>query len=734
MSESQPDSPTLEQLLAALAERPLSETEQRRLNSLIQEDEAQLTQLVANLEMDALLQWHFGRVPPSAVPSVVTPEPIPSHAARTSPAPGSSWRNANRVAVVAATVALLVIGLALLLPHDPEETSAPDRGVRLTSGWLVRPTGAAMYDIVDPQHLRLDRGELLVQSDSDGASPSEPLWIETTSATAQADGTEFYIGAHQPSDSGGAIMSQITRVLVLAGTVTLANSAGEVQGQAGDLLRAKEDAAPEKLAVEANNAFAWRLYGELVREAPDDNLFFSPYSVATALAMAQEGARGQTALEMGEVLGFPDAARRVGDDAQLIPWRTALLQTGMAQLQERLNAREDEATRELRARITRLRAELEIVNARTTELDRQDKFEAAFESQREAQQLAREINGLLTQVDQYQLSVANAIWGDQSFPFDDEYVATINETFRTGGVYSVDFINDHDAAREEINAWTSEQTGGMIPRLLDDGTVNELTRLVLTNAVYFLGEWSEPFDERGTRPQVFERADGESFEIPFMNDRQTRSRYGAINADGSWFATPRRVRADGADADERYPGDDGFQILEMPYKGGELSMVFIVPRAADGLRRLHELLNSEHLRMWLGESERRSVRVRIPKFDTESEFSLVEPLRQLGMQRAFVAKLLPEGADFSGMTASPELQHQLCIADVIHQARISVSERGTEAVAATAIVAEPAAEAPPVELVPFTPQFRADRPFVYLIRDRESGAILFLGTMLDPTK
>ena len=237
----------------------------------------------------------------------------------------------------------------------------------------------------------------------------------------------------------------------------LANPTGDVRGQTGDVLRAEQESTPVRMVVQANNDFAWTLYGRLLVESHDQNLFFSPYSISTALAMAAEGARGQTALEMGEVLGYPDVARLIGEDAQLIPWRMTLLNSGMAQLQERLDARDDESTRDIRERIATLRADLATMNERAVARDQQNDFNGAFAAQREAQALAHEINELLTQVEQYELSVASAIWGDRSFPFDEAYVETINDTFQTGGVFNVDFADDPEGTRGEINSWIAEQ-------------------------------------------------------------------------------------------------------------------------------------------------------------------------------------------------------------------------------------------------------------------------------------
>ena len=154
-------------------------------------------------------------------------------------------------------------------------------------------------------------------------------------------------------------MRSFTRVLVLAGVVTLANAQGSVTGQANHLLAAETGKAPTNYAATANSDFAFDLYRQLAKESAGENLFFSPYSVSSALAMAAEGAHGQTALEMGEALRFPAAARRIGDDAQLIPWNTLLLHTGMAELNERLEKAQKPVPQELTRKIAMLRKEIE---------------------------------------------------------------------------------------------------------------------------------------------------------------------------------------------------------------------------------------------------------------------------------------------------------------------------------------------------------------------------------------
>ena len=231
----------------------------------------------------------------------------------------------------------------------PPSKSIPNRSAQQCRSPLVgesRPPATPIIASSRPTASRLDRGELFVESLllAGGEQKRPPLSIETPAGKAMADGTKFYIGTHpleisQSPNSKGSVMTSLTRVLVLAGVVTLVNAQGSVTGQANHLLAAEAGKAPVNQAIQANSDFAVDLYRQLAKENRGKNLFFSPYSMSSALAMTAEGARGETAAQMGKVLCFPAAARRLGDDAQLIPWNIALIHTGMAALNERFNAR-----------------------------------------------------------------------------------------------------------------------------------------------------------------------------------------------------------------------------------------------------------------------------------------------------------------------------------------------------------------------------------------------------------
>jgi serine protease inhibitor len=507
-------------------------------------------------------------------------------------------------------------------------------------------------------------------------------------------------------------MKQRTRVLalaVLAGLPPIVPAAEPAPG-------------PADAAATAGNAFGFDLYKQLGKDNPGKNLFFSPYSVESALAIVAEGARGETAGEMGKVLRFPADVRRAADKER--PWDVGPVLAGQGALNRRFEAASAPPAKAVLERIAALRKELDAANAAA-------RRERNFASRQKAEKIAAGLNKLLGQVDRYELRVANALWGEKTYPFKQSFLDVIHKHLGTGGAFPVDFKTNHEAARKEINDWAAKQTKGRIKDILPPRSVGKLTRLVVTNAIYFKGEWALPFDPKSTSKQPFSLADGTRSEAPLMaRQGLTGGRYGAFNHDGSFFATPTRVALGKVDPGTLYPGKDGFEVVELPYKGGDLSMVVIAPRSADGLAALDKQLTGANLTAWLGKLKERRVNVYLPKFKLETAYTLNGPLDALGIKRAFHDPRGKDPADFSGMTDSQEVEDKLFISKVLHKAFVEVSEKGTEAAAVTAVVMVATASAPVNR--PFTPDFRADRPFVFLIRDQKSGAILFLGRITQP--
>lgn len=288
------------------------------------------------------------------------------------------------------------------------------------------------------------------------------------------------------------------------------------------------------------------------------------------------------------------------------------------------------------------------------------------------------------------LSEANSLWSHHDYPLKADFLESLERHFGVS-VTPVDYVNQAEAARLRINAWVEERTENKIIELIKPGVLDALTRLVLVNAIYFKGAWLAPFDPVRTRQQPFWLSADEQQPVPMM----------------------------GRSGSYPYAHVGGAQLLELPYLGDQLAMLVILPDEKDGLLELQARLSQTNLENWLGRMRRTEVALSLPRFKLTCGFRLDAVLKKLGMSDAFD----PLKADFSGMTADPL---GLFISAAIHQAFIEVNEEGSEAAAATAVVMS--LRAMPQPPVPF----KADHPFIFMIRERESGAILFLGQVLDP--
>lgn len=363
-------------------------------------------------------------------------------------------------------------------------------------------------------------------------------------------------------------------------------------------------------AAQSVNKFAIDLYGKL--KGQEGNLFLSPSSISTALAMTYAGARGETAAEMKKVLHF------TLDDKDLHP--------AMGNLTKLLSQKHEGCS----------------------------------------------------------VSIANALWGQKGYCFLEEFLDLTQQNYGAG-LQQVDFAGATEQARKTINTWVEENTNSKIKELLKKKHMDNDIELILTNAIYFKGTWEYPFKKEDTRREKFDLSKEKSIQTELMYMRKPVLRY----MEGK-----------------------GFKALELPYAGQEVSMVIFLPYRVDGLPEFEKSLTKENVAKWLAEMQKTPLlAVAIPRFKMTCEFELEDSLMEMGMVSAF-----GESADFSGMSGGKGLY----ILDVILKAFVDVNEEGTEAAAATAVSVKNGYI------------FHADHPFLFLIRDNRTGAILFLGRLVDP--
>lgn len=286
--------------------------------------------------------------------------------------------------------------------------------------------------------------------------------------------------------------------------------------------------------------------------------------------------------------------------------------------------------------------------------------------------------------------IANALWVQRDFALRPEFTALVKRHY-DGEASPVDYVNAPDRALSAINAWAEDKTAGRIKNILQRSNINDRTRLILTNSIYFKGDWLRPFSAHSTGQRPFMLPSGGSVPATFMRQRHN-------------FRVLRQP---------------GFQALEAPYKGEELSMILFVPERPDGLPQFESGLTGQKLDGWikaLMAEQPGDVEFVMPKLQLTTTASLVPELQALGMRRVFT-----DFAQLGGITDPSSLR----LSDVVHQAFLMVDEKGTEAAAVTAAIAE---------IVSMPREFHADRPFFFLIRDNRSGAILFMGRISDPAK
>jgi len=376
-----------------------------------------------------------------------------------------------------------------------------------------------------------------------------------------------------------------------------------------------------KEVANANNKFAFDFYKQLTKES--DDIFFSPYSISSALAMTYEGANGETAQEMKQVLHFPD---------------TEILRPNFASIYNTINKKEKK----------------------------------------------------------YELRTGNALWVQKDYKFLPGYFTTV-ENYYGGKAVNLDFVNETELSRNTINTFIEEQTNNRIKELLPQGSLGADTRLVLTNAIYFKGSWKDEFEKKNTKERDFKTPTG-TIQVPMM------------------FMAPK------SELKFNYFENEELQAIELPYKDKELSMIIFLPKSEDGLSNLENEMDFEKFSEWISNLKSTIVdEIYFPKFEFEIFTEVVGPLKELGMSTAFYSG----SADFSKITGNVDLY----ISDILHKAFIKVDEEGTEAAAATAVIMRVTSAGPELQKV----IFKADHPFMFLIKENSTGTILFMGRITDPS-
>lgn len=384
--------------------------------------------------------------------------------------------------------------------------------------------------------------------------------------------------------------------------------------------------------VAGNTAFALALHGHLRSIA--GNQIVSPYSISQALAMVYDGARGKTAAQMADALAFG--------------MKPPALDQAFAALNRDLAARGNAKA-----------------NAQTGQAARG-------------------------------LRLANALWGQQTYPFSMAYKDELAQAYGAG-LQTVDFVQAPEAARGTINDWVAKQTNDRIENIVPPDAITAMTRLVLANAIWFSGPWANPFDPRQTQDGPFHRLDGTAATVPFMVQ----------------------------EADLDYANGDGFQAIDFPFAGSGFVFTVILPDEGT-FDAFEAKLDPAALEDAIAQLSGTKVLVHLPKFKFEfGTVDLVPVLRALGVTDAFD----PKRADFTGMVEGTPPE-PISVSDVLHKAFVSVDEKGAEAAAAT-VVGMTAGAMPGPETEP--PEVRIDRPFLFAIRDAQTGSLLFLGRVLDPS-
>ncbi|XP_049421636.1 leukocyte elastase inhibitor-like isoform X2 [Epinephelus fuscoguttatus] len=411
-----------------------------------------------------------------------------------------------------------------------------------------------------------------------------------------------------------------------------------------------ETTAPSKI-TKANTTFLLALFKKLSNEDKTGNIFFSPFSISSALAMVMMGAGGNTATQMSKVLCFTEEQQPASEEAQPTDGRSAI----QSQMQH-LKPQDDE-----------------------------ENVHSSF---------AKLLTAVNKPDDAYALSTANRLYGEKTFEFKEEFLAETQKHYQAE-LEPVDFIKEYEAARVHINEWVEEQTKGKIKDLLVEGVLDDKTKLVLVNAIYFKGFWNQKFNKDETVDAQFRINKSDTKPVKMMSQK----------SEFLFTMVP----------------DLSFKILEMRYKGEELSMFIFLPNDIEddttGLEKLEAQLTYEKFVEWTRSDLMRKtdVKVGLPRFKLEETYDMKNVLVSMGMVDAFdVGK-----SDFCGLSTATNL----VLSKVVHKSFVDVNEEGTEAAAATAAS---------VSVRSLPPTFVADHPFLFFIRHNSTNSILFAGRYCSP--
>ncbi|XP_044151602.1 serpin B6-like [Bufo gargarizans] len=385
--------------------------------------------------------------------------------------------------------------------------------------------------------------------------------------------------------------------------------------------------------ITSNNTFAVNMYKKLIQHA-HNNIFFSPMSMASALAMILSGANGNTEFQIANVLNFQKPSGKKGCHSQISDG-------------------------------------IQIQNV---------------------PQIFKEFSSSINEAsNSYTLTIANRLFSEKSFQIIEEYSKLLEKYFQAE-VQAVDFLQAAETSRTLINNWVEKQTDGKIKDILAPGSIDSLTKMVLVNAIYFKGNWNTKFPEENTEQKPFKMSKTKSKLVPMMFQRNK------FNIS--------------------YIEELETKVLELPYVDEKLSMILLLPDEikdnSTGLEKLEKELNYEKLKAWTNPDmmDKTEVELELPRILLEEKYDLKSYLTEMGLGDLFNA----DKADLTGISKKDNIY----LSDIFHKAFVKINEEGTEATAATAAVVT-------IRSRPVAERFQADHPFVFLIRENKSGAIIFLG-------